>query len=106
MLCAPLTRLADMAEPRPPPPAPRTQVAGPRMGNAAFASLVRASGPRALHLVHAEDEVLASNVELWDRLGFEHVGQVVRCPRTVWTAAAKARLFQTTPASGMCHSTL
>ena len=31
-----------------------------------------------MHLVHDKDEVLTSNTKLWDDLGFEHVGRVVR----------------------------
>jgi len=58
-------------------------VAGPRLGNGAFATVLRESGPLAAHLVHDEDAVLNSNVELWDRLGFEHVGKVVRCDMSV-----------------------
>lgn len=56
-------------------------VAGPRLGNGAFASHFRETCGAATHLVHDEDEVLQSNVELWDRLGFEHVGAVVRCSK-------------------------
>ena len=32
----------------------------------------------AVHLVHDADDVLKSNTKLWDDLGFEHVGKVVR----------------------------
>jgi len=57
-------------------------VAGPRLGDAAFAQLFRERCTiPAVHLVHDDDEVLASNVELWDRLGFEHVGCVVKCDK-------------------------
>jgi len=55
-------------------------VAGPRLGNDAFAQYFREQCPRsAVHLMHDDDEVLQSNVELWDRVGFAHVGRVVRC---------------------------
>lgn len=57
-------------------------VAGPRLGNAAFADLYRERCPiSAVHLVHDGDTV-ALNVDVnqqWDRLSFEHVGRVVRC---------------------------
>ena len=54
-------------------------VAGPRLGNGAFAKHYQEQCPPAVHLVHDEDEVLSSNVALWDGLGFEHVGRVVKC---------------------------
>ena len=49
-------------------------VAGPRLGNGGFAEHYRAVMPStpAFHLVHDRDEVITSNVELWDGLGFEH----------------------------------
>jgi hypothetical protein len=56
-------------------------VAGPRLGNAAFAEHYRKKCAPAVHLVHEDDDVLKSNVELWDNLGFEHVGRVVRCDK-------------------------
>jgi hypothetical protein len=57
-------------------------VAGPRLGDSRFASHYRACCPiPATHLVHDDDSVLSSNTDLWDRLGFEHVGRVVRCSK-------------------------
>ena len=57
-------------------------VAGPRLGNAAFGAVYRERCPiPAVHLVHEADSV-ALNADVnaqWDRLGFEHVGRVVRC---------------------------
>lgn len=54
-------------------------VAGPRLGNAAFAQHVRETCLAATHLIHGNDEVIKSNAKLWDDLGFEHVGTVVPC---------------------------
>lgn len=55
-------------------------VAGPRLGDGAFARHFRDAVPAAAsHLVHDDDAVLSSNTQLWDDLGFEHVGAVVRC---------------------------
>jgi len=55
-------------------------VAGPRLGNGAFGQHFReVTGAAPTHLMHDDDEVLKSNVDLWDRVGFEHVGTVVRC---------------------------
>mmetsp|Transcript_2430 Transcript_2430/g.5090 ORF Transcript_2430/g.5090 Transcript_2430/m.5090 type:complete len:307 (-) Transcript_2430:179-1099(-) len=56
-------------------------VAGPRLGDAAFAQHYRETCPPAFHLVHDDDDVLKSNTKLWDDLGFQHVGQVVRCSK-------------------------
>jgi|EP00908_Phaeocystis_cordata_P018848 hypothetical protein len=53
-------------------------VAGPRLGDAAFAAHYRERCPEAVHLVHEQDAVLTSNTKLWDDLGFAHVGRVVR----------------------------
>ena len=53
-------------------------VAGPRLGDAAFATYYRERCGEAVHLVHNADDVLKSNTKLWDDLGFEHVGKVVR----------------------------
>ena len=53
-------------------------VAGPRLGDAAFATHYRERCGDAVHLVHDADDVLKSNTKLWDDLGFEHVGKVVR----------------------------
>ena len=53
-------------------------VAGPRLGNAAFAAHFREQCSEAVHLYHDDDDVLKSNRELWDNLGFEHVGREVR----------------------------
>ena len=53
-------------------------VAGPRLGDAAFASHYRERCGEAVHLVHERDEVLTSNTKLWDDLGFAHVGRVAR----------------------------
>ena len=50
-------------------------VAGPRLGNAAFAAHFREQCSEAVHLYHDDDDVLKSNRELWDNLGFEHVGR-------------------------------
>ena len=56
--------------------------AGPRMGNGAFGEYYRErSEQTATHLVHEDDDVLKSNAALWDRLGFEHVGDVIRCDK-------------------------
>ena len=42
-------------------------IAGPRMGNTAFAEYFRDACPvRATHLVHEDDDVLKSNAALWD----------------------------------------
>ncbi len=57
-------------------------VAGPRLGNGAFARHVRATCLPATHLVHGEDAVIKSNAKLWDDLGFEHVGTVVPCAQS------------------------
>lgn len=94
-------------------PAELLAVAGPRLGNGAFAEYFRRkceanSAAGAMHLVrddktirtscsehrnavtadagaawqvHDEDGVLSSNTELWDRLRFVHVGEVVRCSK-------------------------
>ena len=54
-------------------------MAGPRLGNAAFAEHVRKRCLPATHLIHSDDEVIKSNAKLWDDLEFEHVGEVVPC---------------------------
>ena len=42
-------------------------VAGPRLGNDAFASYYReVNAKRATHLVHSDDDVLKSNQKLWN----------------------------------------
>lgn len=56
-------------------------IAGPRLGNAAFAEFYRSRCAPATHLVHDDDQVLQSNTQLWDDLGFEHVGKVVSCDK-------------------------
>mmetsp|Transcript_104381 Transcript_104381/g.164808 ORF Transcript_104381/g.164808 Transcript_104381/m.164808 type:complete len:362 (+) Transcript_104381:42-1127(+) len=56
-------------------------LAGPCLGNRAFANYFKEKCSPAYHLVHDDDEVLNSNSDLWDRLGFEHVGTVVRCEK-------------------------
>jgi len=57
-------------------------VAGPRLGNAAFAEHFRRTvHAPAIHLVHDDDEVLQSNTQRWDDLGFEHVGRMVDCAK-------------------------
>lgn len=56
-------------------------VAGPRLGNAAFAECVAQSGADVTHLLHSDDEVIKSNAKLWDDLGFCHAGTVVRCDK-------------------------
>lgn len=54
--------------------------AGPRVGDAAFASQFDSVlGSRTTHIVHDLDPVLAQNQLLWDLLGFVHTGQIVRC---------------------------
>ena len=53
-------------------------VAGPRLGDAAFATHYRERCGEAVHLVHDADDVLKSNTKLWDDLGFQQVGRVVR----------------------------
>ena len=54
--------------------------AGPRIGDAAFASSFdRLLGRQTIHLVHDQDPVLAQNQPLWDALGFVHTGALVRC---------------------------
>lgn len=55
-------------------------IAGPRLGNGAFREHYRSLMPRtpAYHMVHDTDDVIASNTQLWDDLGFEHVGIEVR----------------------------
>ena len=57
-------------------------IAGPRLGNGAFASHVRGTCLPAMHLVHGNDAVVKSNAKLWDDLGFEHVGTVVPCAQS------------------------
>jgi len=57
-------------------------IAGPRLGDAAFAAHYRKRcAIPASHLVHDADDVLRSNTDLWNRLGFEHVGAKVRCSK-------------------------
>ena len=57
--------------------------AGPRIGDAAFASSFDGLlGERTTHLVHDADPVLAQNQPLWNFLGFVHTGQLVRCSPT------------------------
>jgi hypothetical protein len=59
-------------------------VAGPRLGDGAFAKFYRETcSLPATHLIHDTDDVLSSNTQLWDRLNFEHVGTVVRCGKDV-----------------------
>jgi len=55
-------------------------IAGPRLGNHAFAQHYRQRCTiPAIHLLHDNDEVIKSNKGIWDDLGFENVGTVVRC---------------------------
>jgi len=58
-------------------------VAGPRLGTKAFAAYFRESCGEgsAVHLLHDADDVIRSNKQLWDNLGFEHVGRVVQCDK-------------------------
>ena len=56
-------------------------VAGPRLGNEAFAEYYRERCPPARHLLHDDDDVIKSNQKLWDDLGFQHVGDVIRCDK-------------------------
>jgi len=58
--------------------------AGPRVGDAAFASSFDAAlGEQATtNLYHDLDPVLAQNQPLWDALGFVHAGRLVRCSAT------------------------
>jgi len=57
-------------------------VAGPRLGDDKFARHFRecCESP-AVNLVHDQDDVIQSNQRLWDDLGFEHVGRVIRCDK-------------------------
>lgn len=57
-------------------------IAGPRLGNGAFARHMRGTCLPAMHLVHSNDAVVKSNAKLWDDLGFEHVGTVVPCAQS------------------------
>jgi hypothetical protein len=57
-------------------------IAGPRLGNAAFCEYYKEQcGDAVTHLVHRDDDVLKSNYRTWNNLGFEHVGEVVRCEK-------------------------
>lgn len=78
-------------------------VAGPRLGNAEFAKHYRTCCPPAVHLVHDDDDVLASNTKLWDDLGFEHVGSLMRCSKDtacVYEADDEMRLPERPSRSG------
>ena len=74
--------------------------AGPRVGDAAFASSFDAALGKqtTTNLYHDLDPVLAQNQPLWDALGFVHAGRtaagqggLARCPLCPgWLAAARA----------------
>lgn len=54
--------------------------AGPRVGDAAFASQFDSRlGKATTHFVHDDDPVLAQNQPLWNGLGYVHTGTLVRC---------------------------
>ena len=54
--------------------------AGPRVGDAAFASSFDAAlGGATTHLVHDTDPVIAQNQPLRDLLGYVHTGRLQRC---------------------------
>ena len=55
---------------------------GPRLCNSILARHIRndaLAGSIILHLVHSSDPILASNQQLWDKLGFENVGVELEC---------------------------
>lgn len=55
---------------------------GPKLCNSSFAKYLRGTALKdcgVYHLVHDKDPVLANNQQLWDTLGFEHVGVEIEC---------------------------
>ena len=83
--------------------------AGPRVGDAAFASSFDAALGKqtTTNLYHDLDPVLAQNQPLWDALGFVHAGRtaagqggLARCPlpRLARSARAAARRISSAPA--------
>ena len=80
--------------------------AGPRVGDAAFASSFDAALGKqtTTNLYHDLDPVLAQNQPLWDALGFVHAGRtaagqggLARCPLLA-AARAAARRISSAPA--------
>lgn len=61
-------------------------LSAPLVGDAAFAhrfdAAAAARGARTTHLVHDADPVLQQNRPLWEALGYQHTGQIVRCSPT------------------------